>query len=151
MDNIKGITNCSQCGRGCHVSALMCGRGIRFFEILKSSDTEEKEEKKGCCGSGEGHHHGHHHGHGCGCGKHREHLPMDELSELIRKCNHYIVHHKGRGQGKIFQKIKCFKNKRVRNLRKEGRNESEKVLSYGGCLICDLLHFGYCRNDYGSV
>ena len=54
MDNIKGITNCSQCGRGCHVSALMCGRGIRFFEILKSSDTEEKEEKKGCCGSGEG-------------------------------------------------------------------------------------------------
>ena len=103
MDNIKGITNCSQCGRGCHVSALMCGRGIRFFEILKSSDTEEKEEKKGCCGSGEGHHHSHHHGHGCGCGKHREHLPMDELSELIRKCNHYIVHHKGRGQGKILK------------------------------------------------
>lgn len=101
MENIREITNCNQCGRGCHVSALMCGRGIRFFELLKSSNTEEKKDKKGCCGNGEGYHHGHHHGHGCG--KRREQLPMDELSELIRKCNHYIVHYKGRGQGKILK------------------------------------------------
>ena len=30
--------------------------------------------------------------------------PLDELSELIGKCNHHITHHgKGRGQGKILK------------------------------------------------
>lgn len=102
MENIKGITNCNQCGRGCHVSALMCGRGVRYFELLQNGVIDENNEKKGCCG-GHGDHH-HEHGHKCGCGKHKDHGAIDELSELLGKCNHHITHHgKGRGQGKILK------------------------------------------------
>lgn len=108
MENIKGITNCNQCGRGCHVSALMCGRGIRYFELLQSQNEGEIEEKRECCGGHHHHHHDHEAGHKCGCGKHGEHRhghgPLDELSELIGKCNNHITHRgKGRGQGKVLK------------------------------------------------
>lgn len=102
MDNIKGITNCTQCGRGCHVSFLMCGRGRRFFELLQNEgavEASEAGEKKGCCG---GHHHHHGEGHSCGCGAHKPH--GSGLSELIVKCGQYVAQNgKGRGQGKVLK------------------------------------------------
>lgn len=98
MDNIKGISNCTQCGRGCHVSFLMCGRGRRFFELLQNSEENLETEENSKCSSN----HSHSSEHKCGCHGHHQH--KNGLSELIVKCGQYVAQNgKGRGQGKILK------------------------------------------------
>lgn len=105
LDN-KNSEICPECQRQCLLTDLRCGKGRRFMERLQNGETEHLEDlPKGRHNRGErhtGHGHGHHEKQG---GHRRDVDDLDELSDLLGRCGHYL-HHKNnrkRGQGRILK------------------------------------------------
>lgn len=117
MSNLENqnIKHCTQCPDQCILTDLKCGKGRHYLERLQNGEAEHSsvENFEGHQGAhskhrrdGEKKYKGRGHGSYRKYRRHKGNLEdRDELSELLRKCGHYLYHqnNKKRGQGRILK------------------------------------------------